>query len=207
VKVILNVYDLVEENKYGYHFGFGVYHSGVQIFDTEYSYGGHEFPISGIFTCEPRHAAGARFREALVLGEIDISMREVQAIIEAMATEYLGTNYHFLYRNCNHFANDFSQRLLGRGIPGWINRLAKLGSCFQCLLPSAYFPISTPSIAPTQSGWSPFSGRGLTLGGLVVESGTSSNFETTKLKEKENQMAQRDKIAEATLRRLNMNSC
>jgi hypothetical protein len=34
-----------------------------------------------------------------------------------------GCSINLIIRNCNHFADDFCRRLMGRGIPRWINRL------------------------------------------------------------------------------------
>ncbi|CAH1433807.1 unnamed protein product [Lactuca virosa] len=43
----------------------------------------------------------------------------------------------FIFRpkNCNHFTNEVLMRLTGKPIPGWVNRLAKLSSFCNCLLP------------------------------------------------------------------------
>ena len=43
--------------------------------------------------------------------------------------------YNLIRRNCNHFANALVWRLLGRSIPGHVNRLADFGVCCSCLLP------------------------------------------------------------------------
>ena len=49
--------------------------------------------------------------------------------------EFGPDRYNLIKRNCNHFANALVWRLLGRTIPGHVNRLADFGVCFSCLLP------------------------------------------------------------------------
>lgn len=49
--------------------------------------------------------------------------------------EFGPDRYNLIRRNCNHFANALVWRLLGRTIPGHVNRLADFGVCFSCLLP------------------------------------------------------------------------
>jgi len=52
---------------------------------------------------------------------------EFRTFIEGIANEYHGDTYHLISKNCNHFTDDMSHRLSGKRIPGWVNRLAKLG--------------------------------------------------------------------------------
>ena len=49
--------------------------------------------------------------------------------------EFGPDRYNLIKRNCNHFANALVWRLLGRTIPGHVNRLADFGVCCSCLLP------------------------------------------------------------------------
>jgi hypothetical protein len=49
-----------------------------------------------------------------------------------------------VYRNCNHFAHDFCERLNGKGIPNYINRLAWFSSFFQCIIPAS-LGLTTPT--------------------------------------------------------------
>jgi hypothetical protein len=52
---------------------------------------------------------------------------EFRTFIESAASEYHGDTYHLISKNCNHFTEDISCRLIGKRIPGWVNRLARLG--------------------------------------------------------------------------------
>ncbi|KAL2340440.1 hypothetical protein Fmac_008380 [Flemingia macrophylla] len=133
--VVLNVYDLTPVNNYLYWFGFGIFHSGIEVHGKEYGFGAHDFPASGVFEVEPRKCPGFIYRCSVTLGQINMNPSEFRILIENMANEYHGDTYHLISKNCNHFTDDISHRLSGKRIPGWVNRLARLGSLCSCLLP------------------------------------------------------------------------
>lgn len=58
--------------------GLGAYHTGVEIYGTEYNFGGHSGSSSGIFEVSPKNAPGYIFRETILLGETNLSRREVE---------------------------------------------------------------------------------------------------------------------------------
>ena len=62
--VVLNVYDLLWTNKISSKLGMGIYHSGVQVYGREYSFGFHDLPVTGIYHHEPRQAGqlGRKFQ-------------------------------------------------------------------------------------------------------------------------------------------------
>ncbi|KAL1317953.1 hypothetical protein HN51_070188 [Arachis hypogaea] len=134
-RVILHVYDLTPLNSYFYWFGFGIYHSGIEVHGKEYGFGAHDFPASGVFEVEPRKCPGFVYRCSVNLGHANMHPSEFRIFIENMASDYHGDTYHLISKNCNHFTDDISCRLTGKRIPGWVNRLAKLGSICRCLLP------------------------------------------------------------------------
>ncbi|OAY63629.1 DeSI-like protein [Ananas comosus] len=133
----LNVYDLTPINDYIYWLGFGIFHSGIEVHGMEYGFGAHEYPASGVFEVEPKSCPGYVFRRSVCLGTIDMSPSEFRLFIENLAGQYHGDTYHLIAKNCNHFTNDVCMRLTGKSIPGWVNRLARLGSFCNCLLPES----------------------------------------------------------------------
>ncbi|KAA0201791.1 hypothetical protein HAZT_HAZT006720 [Hyalella azteca] len=131
--VILNVYDMYWTNEYTSSIGLGVFHSGVEIYNTEYAYGGHPFPISGVFEITPKDAEDLgeqfKFKQSLHLGHTDFTEDEVKRIVLDLGREYRGDRYHLMSKNCNHFSSALTQILIGKEIPTWVNRLAYMSSC------------------------------------------------------------------------------
>ncbi|KAK1413941.1 hypothetical protein QVD17_29678 [Tagetes erecta] len=136
-EVFLNVYDLTPFNSYSIWFGFGIFHTGIEVYGMEYGFGAHDYSISGVFEVEPRTCPGFNYRCSISLGYTDMSASEFRAFIESIASEYHGDTYHLISKNCNNFTDDISHRLNCKRIPGWVNRLAKLGSLCSCLLPES----------------------------------------------------------------------
>ncbi|KAJ8641019.1 hypothetical protein MRB53_017713 [Persea americana] len=136
-QVFLNVYDLTPLNNYTYCFGLGIFHSGIEVHGLEYGFGAHEFPTSGVFEVEPKCCPGFIYRCSISLGKISMSPSEFREFMENLAAEYHGDTYHLIAKNCNHFTDEVCLKLTGRGVPRWVNRLARLGALCSCLLPES----------------------------------------------------------------------
>ncbi|RLM55331.1 hypothetical protein C2845_PM10G14570 [Panicum miliaceum] len=128
--VMLNVYDLTPINNYLHWCGLGIFHSAVEVHGSEYSFGAHDYPSSGVFEVEPKNCPGFIYRCTIFIGRTSLSPMEFREFIQRMASEYHGDTYHLISKNCNHFTDDLSTRLTGKPIPGWVNRLARLGTRF-----------------------------------------------------------------------------
>jgi len=202
-KVILNVYDLADMNGYGYNFGLGAFHSGVEVCGSEYTFGGHPHTFSGVFTVEPRHAHNAKFRESILIGESDYSSQEIKTIIENLSKDYPGNSYHLITKNCNHFSGDLCKKLCGNDIPGYVNRLAYWASWVHTCLPMEALGLKSPTYQNNSStdnttnsnSFTPFAGSGMKLS----ETNTSTVIVTN---DSEDSRAKRDKLAAAISKRL-----
>lgn len=100
------------------------------VHGKEYGFGAHDFPASGVFEVEPKSCPGFIYRCSVTLGHVDMPPSEFRTFIETIASEYHGDTYHLISKNCNHFTDDVACRLTGKRIPGWVNRLARMGNSF-----------------------------------------------------------------------------
>uniref|UniRef100_A0A7C9AYG9 PPPDE domain-containing protein n=1 Tax=Opuntia streptacantha TaxID=393608 RepID=A0A7C9AYG9_OPUST len=133
--VYLNVYDLTPMNGYLYWAGLGIFHSGVEVHGVEYAFGAHDYPTSGVFEVEPRQCPGFKFRKSIFIGTTSLDAKAAREFMEQHAANYNGDTYHLIVKNCNHFCKDVCYKLTGKKIPKWVNRLAKIGSACNCILP------------------------------------------------------------------------
>mmetsp|Transcript_10561 Transcript_10561/g.20334 ORF Transcript_10561/g.20334 Transcript_10561/m.20334 type:complete len:189 (+) Transcript_10561:2950-3516(+) len=157
MQVNLNVYDLTPYNFYSAWAGIGAFHSGLEVDGAEYSFGAIIDGGSGVYSIVPKTEHGLILRETILLGIIHCSRRELQRVIADISAEFEASEYDILRRNCNDFCNALCLRLLGKSIPGYINRAAKVGKCFSCLLPASLrgkSDDSTKLLAPPQVDYS-----------------------------------------------------
>ena len=108
------------------------------------------------------------------MGVFNGSSRDIDAILNELKPQFGGSDYNILSKNCNAFAEAFMKRLVGKSIPGYVNRMAEIGSYFSCLLPPSITnqaPVDAGAennqlLAPSnKSAKSAFSGKGYKLGG------------------------------------------
>ena len=133
--------------------GFGLYHSGVEINGKEYAYGGDvNSAETGIFESEPRKASNYTFYQSYRIGKV----RDIAAayqILHELKQKYRANEYSLIHKNCNHFAEDLLMRLLGKGLPWYVNRPARMGTFVSFLLPESLKKLnsSVPASHASQS--------------------------------------------------------
>lgn len=131
-EVALNVYDLAPVNDFLFHAGLGLYHTGVVINGTEYTFASD----AGVFQHTPRAVPNAKFREQIAMGSFPGGQAEIQTVINSLGDESFGPDdYNILRNNCNHFAAALCRKLLQKNIPSYVNRVADIGVCCSCLIP------------------------------------------------------------------------
>ena len=133
-RISLNIYDLGQEegiqwlqwlnglfaNYYSpVKFG-GMFHVGVQIGETEWAFGYAE-DGSGVYSTPPR-SSRHHFNQNLEMPPTKFSEQEIENLIAVLRTEWSGSTYRILDRNCCHFADALCQRLEIGGIPSWTYR-------------------------------------------------------------------------------------
>ncbi|XP_061358654.1 deSI-like protein At4g17486 [Gastrolobium bilobum] len=105
----------------------GIFHSAVQVYgDDEWSFGFCE-QGSGVFSCPSGKNPMYTYRESIVLGKTNLSIFKVNQILRELSREWPGDSYDLLAKNCNHFCDEFCERLGVQKLPGWVNRFANAG--------------------------------------------------------------------------------
>jgi deubiquitinase DESI2 len=223
-KVYLNVYDLAPVNDCLHPIGLGMYHTGVEVLGSEYTFASQ----AGVFHHSPKEVPQATFREQVYMGEFDGGHIELKTVVDAIGNDQFGPNdYNILNRNCNHFASALCVKLIRKPTPAYINRLADIGNCLSCLIPKQFmqqapvekqtdqqsmpFLIKTPmnrgGAVQLPKNTTAFSGAGTVLGGgrntnsshsMTTNSGSSSSNDSL--------TDRREKARAAALARLELNN-
>lgn len=124
--------EMVKVNVYSPSGGQSVaYHSGLEVYGTEYVFAGGNAGGSGVTLQRPCVAppgSGWVFYQSVEVAPLDKSKEEVQRAISDLRAEFTAASYDLVSRNCNHFSEALCQRLCGKSIPSWVNALAGIGN-------------------------------------------------------------------------------
>lgn len=132
--VTLHVYDLDSSSELQMlngilrPLGTGVFHTGIEIFDKEWSFRGGNREGTGIFNCVPSCCSGLRPRESVLLGNTHLASGEVHRLIKSMEHNWPSRSYDITRRNCTHFSDELCKYLGVSPIPDWVKSLAGAGS-------------------------------------------------------------------------------
>jgi len=127
--VLLHVYDLHEDLQgtngmlaftlEDFAMG-GLFHVGVEVFGSEWSYG-----YIGVCCDPPRTLEAHEYRCTVVLGPTHLNSREVAGAVYDMCQSWSGREYDIISRNCCSFATEFCSRLGVGTLPPWVDRFAR----------------------------------------------------------------------------------
>lgn len=119
------VYDLQPNSTVAKKVGLGVYHTGVVVYDYEFSFGGSrnlkkDSGRSGIWATRSLYTTSAIVKKRFVVGVTYTTVKEIQAKLKewGKATEggWRVDDYHLLAKNCNHFAEAFLMWLAEKSV-------------------------------------------------------------------------------------------
>merc|ERR1711879_652081 len=95
---------------------------------TECSYGACDEDGSGVFTCLPRQCEAHSYRESIAMGKTSLSNRDVEKVLVKLCTDWRGSDYDLLHKNCCHFSQELCRQLGVDEVPPWVMSLAGAGA-------------------------------------------------------------------------------
>ncbi|KAL3907087.1 MAG: hypothetical protein SGILL_009011 [Bacillariaceae sp.] len=132
--VILNVYDVSNDsrvetvNNTVKNLGYGgIFHAAIQIYGREFSYGGTRdrySKISGVFTAPSKQCPMHHYRESVYLGDCELSLHQINCILEDLRPKWLAREYNLFRKNCAFFSRKLAIELGVGDIPEWVFSLA-----------------------------------------------------------------------------------
>nr|CCC95873.1 unnamed protein product [Trypanosoma congolense IL3000] len=165
--VILHIYNLQRNvdgstRGLGTCLGLGIYHTGIEVFSTEWAFGGSTRPrpgVCGIISSTPKRMVPSHlYVESKVLGHLPVGVRKsnVEVVLKRLRPDWGVCTYSMLWRNCNHFTKAFRNELVKefpcaklKKIPSYINRAARFA---RILLPASFIPPVRDPIAHGPQG-------------------------------------------------------
>mmetsp|Transcript_32787 Transcript_32787/g.59947 ORF Transcript_32787/g.59947 Transcript_32787/m.59947 type:complete len:425 (-) Transcript_32787:105-1379(-) len=119
----------------------GVYHVGIQVYDSEYTFGNYHAPegrylggdASGVCAHMPCKAGmHLEFRESIALGETRLSFSQVEACAGLLGKEeFTKVAYNRIHLNCVDFCQKLARKLGTSELPSWCYRGAAAARMMQ----------------------------------------------------------------------------
>jgi hypothetical protein len=122
--VVLHLYDLSNGMAVALSEGLlgkkieGIWHSGVVVYGYEYFYGG------GITYSQPAATMAGAPLKRIHLGKTTKKPSEFHKWLRSVSSRFTPEQYSLLRHNCNNFADEAVQFLVGGGIPDYITGYA-----------------------------------------------------------------------------------
>jgi len=195
--ILLNVYEPAPQNGQQQMTmpGFGIYHTGLEVYGTEYAFVGGDSTSSGIQPQQPRYMPDGgqwKYKKTEKVGTTLLTRTQIQTLISKMGSEYPNNTYNLIARNCNHFSDDLCKRISKgkNGIPSWVNRSASMANAFfgPGGMPGQPASAPAPTAAPpepsvfTKPGYSLASGTVVDPSKKAKENKSSNNNSPAKRK-------------------------
>ena len=135
LRVYLNIYHLTIFNYILQFFGFGFFHTSLEINDVEYSFKLGIGNQSGIFYNHFKDGIDKkRLKEKIYLGNTPYDINSVNEIFKLYIPFWLGKSYNLFQKNCNDFTKFFSGLLLRTNYvanyPDYVNRITIFADYF-----------------------------------------------------------------------------
>ena len=138
LRVYLNIYHLTIFNYILQFFGFGFFHTSLEINDVEYSFKLGIGNQSGIFYNHFKDGIDKiRLKEKIYLGNTPYDINSVNEIFKLYIPFWLGRSYNLFEKNCNNFTKFFASLLLRTdnviNYPDYVNRITIFAQYFNML--------------------------------------------------------------------------
>ena len=135
LRVYLNVYHLTFFNYILQFFGFGLFHTCLEISDNEYSFKSGVSDESGIFKNNFKEGFEKIFlKEKIYLGNTPYDINSVNEIFKLYIPFWQGNSYNLFQKNCNDFSKFFAGILLRTdyviNYPDYVNRITVFAKYF-----------------------------------------------------------------------------
>ena len=147
LRVYLNIYHVTIFNYILQFFGFGFFHSTLEINDIEYCFKLGIGDESGIFINRFKYGIEKKWlKEKIYLGNTPYDINSVNEIFKLYIPFWLGRSYNLFQKNCNNFTKFFAGLLLRNdnviNYPEYVNRItifAQYFSMFYSPIKKLYF--------------------------------------------------------------------